>query len=518
MCQATNSGNRAAIRALVMVLIAVALPGFCLARGSLRRPQGTANLDQATILRVVEREITVDGRKARVFRIEQPDGTWGFHGRKGGRFRVLLENKTKVPTSVHWHGLILPNDQDGVPFVTQAPIPPGSQHAYDFELVQSGTYWMHSHYGLQVQKDLSAPLILTDPAGAHRNEQEVVMLLSDFSFKDPKQLWAGLRKKVMSGMTMPGMTPMKMGAATAAGKAPGSQQPQGGMKGMPGKSVGKPDLSDVAYDAYLTNYRTLRDPEVIRAQPGKTVRLRIINGAAGTNFFIHLGPLRGEAIAVDGEPIAPLPGSTFELGMAQRIDIRVTLPNGQGAYPILAQGEGTAMQTGLLLVTPGAGRPSLSERASRTAGSVGYGQELRLRAAAPLPRRVVDRTLTVLLEGDMASYVWKLNGQVWPDVTPLMIQRGERVEMVFQNKTGMSHPMHLHGHVFQVTEINGTALSGAKRDTLLVMPNSTAKIQFDADNPGVWMMHCHVLYHERGGMLTTVNYQGFPVPDFGPRE
>jgi FtsP/CotA-like multicopper oxidase with cupredoxin domain len=514
MCHATVPRSRAVIRAFVAVLIAAALPGLLLARS--RAADGAH--DPATILRVVEREITVNGRQARVFRIEQPDGTWGFRGRKGQRFRVLLENRTKAPTSVHCHGLILPNDQDGVPFVTQAPIPPGGQYRYDFALVQSGTYWMHSHYGLQLQRDLSAPLILADPADAARNEEEVVMLLTDFSFKDPKQLWAGLRKKVMSGMSMPGMTPATMGAATAAGSAPGAPQRKGGREGMRGIKMGQPDLNDVAYDAYLTNYRTLGDPEVIRTQPGKTVRLRIINGAAATNFFIHLGTLRGEAIAVDGEPILPLPGSAFELAIAQRVDIRVTLPSGPGGYPILAQGEGTAMQTGLLLATPGAGRPRLSEHAPRTAGAVGYGQELRLRAAAPLPRRAVDRTLTVALEGNMANYVWKLNGQVWPNVTPLMIRRGERVEMLFNNKTGMSHPMHLHGHVFQVTEINGRSLSGAKRDTLLVMPHSTAKIQFDADNAGVWLLHCHVLYHERGGMMTTVNYQGFPVPDFGKRE
>jgi FtsP/CotA-like multicopper oxidase with cupredoxin domain len=145
-------------------------------------------------------------------------------------------------------------------------------------------------------------------------------------------------------------------------------------------------------------------------------------------------------------------------------------------------------------------------------------QERQFRALVPLSSRPIDRRLVVNLEGDMAKYVWKLNGREWPNVTPLPVRRGERVEMVFVNKTMMAHPMHFHGHVFQVTEIAGQTLSGAKRDTVMVLPKQTVKVQFDADAPGVWMLHCHILYHEFGGMATTVQYEGFPARKFRTAE
>lgn len=115
----------------------------------------------------------------------------------------------------------------------------------------------------------------------------------------------------------------------------------------------------------------------------------------------------------------------------------------------------------------------------------------------------------------MAGYVWTINKQSWPKITPSLINYGDRIEMIFINKNSMSHPMHLHGHVFQVTEIDGQAIKdGAKRDTVLVQPNTTVKVQFNADNPGVWVMHCHNLYHLAAGMLTTLQYQGYSLPTF----
>jgi FtsP/CotA-like multicopper oxidase with cupredoxin domain len=128
----------------------------------------------------------------------------------------------------------------------------------------------------------------------------------------------------------------------------------------------------------------------------------------------------------------------------------------------------------------------------------------------------VNRTLQVTLDGDMARYAWALNGQAWPNVTPLEIKQGERVELVFTNQTGMSHPMHLHGHVFQVTEIDGTPFSGATRDTVLVSPRQTVKVQFDAAFPGYWMLYCHILYHQAGRMQTVVKYQGFANTAYDP--
>ena len=463
-----------------------------------------------TRLRVTEGTLTVGGKTGLAYRIEQDDGTLGYTGARGARFRVALENATKDPVSIHWHGLILPNGQDGVPYVTQVPVKPGEQRLYDFPLVQAGTYWMHSHFGLQEQPMMTAPLILRDPRAPRPEEHEVVVILNDFTTRDPAAILASLQGRrapeagTMGGAAKAG-TPMAM---TGAGKPMG-----GGMK----MSMAGRDLNDVTYDALLANRRPLSDPEVIRVLPGRTVRLRIINAASATNFFVQTGSLRAEALAVDGEDIAPLLATSFELAIAQRIDVRVAIPRGEGAYPIIAQGEGTDMRAGVVLATPGARVPVLSVRAKTAAGALGNAQEARLRAARSLPSRAVDRRLRVSLNGDMARYVWTLNDQAWPNITPLQVKQGERVELAFVNETGMAHPMHLHGHVFQVTEIDGARMRGARRDTVLVLPRQTVKAEFDAAYPGYWMVHCHVLYHQAAGMMTVLRYDGFTDTNYDPQ-
>jgi FtsP/CotA-like multicopper oxidase with cupredoxin domain len=293
----------------------------------------------------------------------------------------------------------------------------------------------------------------------------------------------------------------------------------GGMKmgGSMKKGMGnKPDLTDVTYDAFLANRRSLTDPEVVRVTEGEGVRLRVINMSSSSNYFVSTGQLGVQAIAVDGEDIVPLPGTRFELGVAQRIDLRVQIPRGGGAYPVIAQAEGTDGQAGIVLATGGAALPTLSPKASRVAGALTNQQEAKLRALHPLARRPIDRRLRVTLGGDMMTYVWSLNGQVWPKITPLEVKRGERVEIAFENRTPMTHPMHLHGHVFQVMSLGGPAVLGARRDTVLVAPKQTVKVELDALYPGYWMIHCHLLYHQAAGMMTVLHYQGFTNQSYDP--
>lgn len=433
----------------------------------------------AVDLNVIEKKITVNGKEATIFAI---DGAWGLDFHKDQPFDVHLTNSLSVPTSVHWHGLILPNNQDGVAFITQFALYPTQSYHYQFPLIQSGTFWMHSHLGLQEQRLLSAPLIIYDAEDKKIADQEVVAFFADFSFQSPSKILQDLRGKNFS-----------MG------------------KMAPDKKM--PDLNDVKYDAYLTNYRTLKDPETIEVRSGTKVRLRLINGSSASNFFIDLGHLTGQAIAVDGNRIQPLEGSQFELADAQRIDIIVKIPSEGGAFPILAQAEGTDKQTGLILVTKGVKAPEVSEKAAKTAGPLTNAQEGKLRALYPLPPKKIDKRLDVELGGDMSTYTWTINGQSWPETTPLVVEKGQRVEIIFSNSSNMAHPMHLHGHVFQVTAIDGKPIAGAMRDTVLVMPHKTLSIQFDADNPGVWPLHCHILYHNVAGMFTVVRYSDFQQKD-----
>jgi len=263
------------------------------------------------------------------------------------------------------------------------------------------------------------------------------------------------------------------------------------------------DLNDIDYDAYLANDRTLDDPEVIRVEANGRVRLRIINGAAATAFTIDTGRLRGELIAVDGQDIAPIAGSSFPIAMGQRLDIRLAIPKDGGAFPILALREGARERTGIVLASAKAPVEKLAPLGPRKGPLVGLDLEERLSAARPLAPRAADRRYAVTLTGDMAGYAWSIQGG-----DALSIKSGERVEIVMRNMSMMTHPMHLHGHHFQVVGIDGRVLRGAMRDTVAATPMSTVTIAFDATNPGRWAFHCHHLYHMATGMMAFVNYEG----------
>jgi FtsP/CotA-like multicopper oxidase with cupredoxin domain len=251
----------------------------------------------------------------------------------------------------------------------------------------------------------------------------------------------------------------------------------------------------------------LADPEVIRTEPGGRVQLRLINAASATQFWIDLGALTGTVVAVDGHPVRPVHGTRLPLAIAQRLDVLIDLP-GNGAYPIFAQVEGKRARTGIVLAVSGAPVSPLAAAAAENALPIDLSLERRLEAVTPLAPRAPDVKHRVILAGAMAPYAWSLNGEYWPKVTPLMIATGQRVAIEMLNHTMMPHPMHLHGHAFQVVAINGAPLAGAVRDTVLVPPMGSVTIAFDADNPGRWAFHCHNLYHMMTGMMTEVRYPG----------
>jgi FtsP/CotA-like multicopper oxidase with cupredoxin domain len=432
-------------------------------------------------LRLHSRVIDVGGKPATRYGVSQPSGAWGLTIDEGDTFDVRLENNLTVLSGLHWHGLNPPWRQDGVPYISGPPIAPGKSADYSFPAQPPGTRWMHSHFGLQEQNLLAAPLIVRETSAIRSGIQEAVMLLEDFSWTKPSMLFEGLRK-AKPAMSMSG----------------GSMNMSGG--GM--------DLNDVTYDAFLANDRTLADPQVFDAEKGAEVRLRIINAAASTNFVIDLGAGEGTVVAVDGNPVVPLKVQQFPLAIAQRVDIMVRLPSNGKALPVLARGEGRPLQTGVVLRPPGAAVPKILEMAATATPAINLMDELKLRAAQPYASRRIDRSVPVDLVGTMTGYVWGMDVHGMGGV-PVTVAKGERVELVMRNTTMMSHPMHLHGHSFQVTEINGQSFPGAVRDTVLVPPRTTVKVVFDADNPGLWAYHCHNLYHMAAGMFTTLVYQGF---------
>jgi FtsP/CotA-like multicopper oxidase with cupredoxin domain len=268
------------------------------------------------------------------------------------------------------------------------------------------------------------------------------------------------------------------------------------------------DLNDVDFDAYLANGRTLSAPLVVRTERGASVRLRLINGAVATAFWIDLGGLDGQVIAVDGDPVVPVTVRRFPLAEAQRVDILLGLPQ-TGSFPVLAQREGDRQRTGIILATPGAPVSKITAMADQAAAPLDLAFEQKLRATIPLAARKPDRIHRLQLTGSMTPYVWGFNGRSWTERQPVIVQNGERVVLDLVNETDMAHPMHLHGHHFQVIAINGIAFAGALRDTVLVPARGSVRIAFDADNSGRWLFHCHNVYHMASGMMTEIAYAGF---------
>src|SRR5882724_627836 len=482
---------------------------------------GNAAVGASERVRLLVKEVPLKvlGKEVTVIAIEQADGTHGYSPEKNDGFHVEVVNQLKVPTSIHWHGLILPNLMDGVPFVTQNPIAPGKSFSYDFPLKQSGTYWMHSHYGLQEQLYNSAPLIIWTPEERAKADRQVVVMLSDFSFTPPEEILKGL-KGGMQTSSMKKNRPSKERETSNSGKLAGGMGDSSPAEVIAQKwddqkqrlvrtVLRAPEAEiDVRYDVLLANRRTLDDPEIISVRAGESVLLRLIAASSSQNFYVDTGALEAEILAVDGKAVRPIKGNFFQLGVAQRLDLKVIIPKEGGAYPILAQGEGTKLLCGVVLSTEGASVPKVSRTASVSTAALDNTQEKRLRALNPLSDHPMDGTLSAALGGNMATYVWTINGAAYPNRKSLNIRSGERVGITFTISTKMGHPMHLHGHDFQVVEIDGEKISGALRDTLMVPPGSKMTVAFDADNAGIWPLHCHLLYHLDSGMFTVVKYDG----------
>lgn len=423
-------------------------------------------------LRIVNRSIEVNGKAAKVFGLIGDDGKSGLRFTKGEHFKVNLINEIEEDTLIHWHGLTPPNKQDGVPSVTQDMLKPKKQYDYDFELTHSGTHWMHAHT-LQEQALLAAPLIINDPDDSKNDEQEVVMMLHDFSFKSPQELLAGLNRPMPSNMP----ADMKM------------------------------DTNDIEYDAYLANDRTLNDPDIVRVESGGNVRLRIINGSTSTAYMIDLGGLTGELIAVDGNGIVPVKGKRFPMTMAQRIDIRIRLPKNNNAYPILALREGAMDQTGIILAPQNAVVKKLADKAKHKSPILDLSLEAKLKSLMPLAKRDATLEATYHLHGMMMPYKWFMKRVGAAEGEWLQMKEGDRVKVTLINESMMTHPIHLHGHHFQVIGIDDKAFTGAVRDTVMVLPNGKVTIMFDANNKGKWAFHCHHLYHMATGMMNFVEYK-----------
>jgi len=410
----------------------------------------------------------------------------------------------KTTTSIHWHGIALRNDMDGVPPITQAAVRAGSSFTYRFTVPEPGTYFFHPHVGVQLDRGLYAPLIVEDPREPMSYDAEWVVVLDDWLdgiTGTPDEVLAEL-KQGMGGMS--GMAGMNMGgdSASPSASSSGAMSMKFMLTGATSTLLGG-DAGDVKYPYHLINGRVPADPDIYTAKPGTRVRLRIINAGSDTAYRVALGAHKLTITHTDGYPVQHQQVDALLVGMGERYDVLVTL--GDGVFPLAALAEGKN-QTALALVRTGSGeQPSATVRPAELNGMIMTASQLRAADAVRLKSATTDVTHRVELAGGMQKYNWSINGKQFdmnaPTANPLLVEQGQRVRLDFVNTTTMWHPMHLHGHTYQ---LGG---SGPRKDTAIVLPGKKLSVFLDADNPGEWLLHCHNTYHAESGMMALLAYQ-----------
>ncbi|KPC72024.1 multicopper oxidase family protein [Streptomyces sp. NPDC006349] len=476
-------------------------------------------------------------------RLDLGDGvtakSWAFSGQAPGKeirlsvgdtLAAELSNQlpNRATTSIHWHGLALRSDMDGVPPVTQTAVRAGSNFTYRFITDHPGTYFFHPHVGVQLDRGLYAPLIVEDPKEPLSYDDEWVVVLDDWLdgvTGTPDEAFAEL-KQGMGGMGMGGsgessgsssgghdmgdMNGMDMGGESmnSSSPSPSASASGGGMSmkfmfmGAESELLGG-DAGDVKYPYHLVNGRVPTDPDVYSGKPGRRLRLRIINAGGDTAYRVALGDHKLTITHTDGFPVQHKEVDALLVGMGERYDVLVTLAD--GTFPLVALAEGKDAN-GMAVVRTGSGRtPKPTVRPKELNGTIMAAAQLKAADDVRLEAKKADRTHRIELTGGMDQYDWGINGRRFdmndPAASPLLVRQGERVRLDFVNTTDMWHPLHLHGHTYQV----GTG--GPRKDTTIVLPKKTVSVFFDADNPGQWMLHCHNAYHGEAGMMALVAYE-----------
>jgi multicopper oxidase len=426
------------------------------------------------LLKILDTDLNPDGEKS--MKALSVNGTFPgpeIRMREGEMFRAQVENHLDgEETSIHWHGLLLPAVMDGVPGVSHTAIAPKEILVSEFPLLQSGTYWYHSHSGLQEQVGSAGPFIIEAENEVHDYDRDFVIFLSDWLHEDVESVMEELKE---GEDMMPGM----------------------GMEE-------KPDLSDVKYPSFLMNGKGNNAPWSGEVSVGEKIRLRIIGAGASTLFKVMLADHKMMLSHVDGLPVELLEIDNLLIGMGETYDVIVTIQK-PGAFTLHAMAQDGSGQAVGVLHTVGAAAVADLELPVWGSKSLAY-SDMRSLTSTVLPEgplHQIDMTLT----GDMSKYAWGIDGKPYGEGENYFIKEGERVRVTMRNETGMWHPMHLHGHFFRVLAPGADADLIPLKHTVNVAPKETLSFEFIADNPGRWIFHCHNLYHAEAGMGRVFIYQ-----------
>ena len=460
--------------------------------------------------------------------------------REGDTVTVRVKNRLSVPTSLHWHGVIVPSDMDGVPGLSFAGIAPGETFEYRFRVNQSGTYWYHSHSRFQEQVGLYGPIVIEPRHGErHASDREHVVLFSDWTDADPEHLYRTL--KLDSEYFNFGQR--TAGDFFAAVREQGLKPAFEDRRMWARMRMNPTDLADVSGYAYtyLTNGVTPAGNWTGLFKPGERVRLRIINGSSMSFFDVRIPGLKMSVVAADGQDIQPVNVDEFRIGAGEVYDVMVE-PREERAYTIFAQSiDRSGYARGTLAPRPGlqAEVPRMDSRALLSMADMGMGQSMSMGpnvdSVAPDPRidlgdpgvglrdngrrvlvysdlrsldgpidsRQPGRDIVLHLTGHMARFIWSFDGEKFSEAKPLIFNYGERLRLVLVNDSMMNHPIHLHGMWGEVESPEGEVLF--RKHTINVQPAQRLSYRVTADAIGRWAYHCHLLYHMEAGMFREVH-------------
>ena len=500
--------------------------------------------------------------------------------RQGQGVRISVTNGLDEDTSIHWHGMLVPFQFDGVPGLSFPGIRPGESFVYRFPIIQAGTYWYHSHSGLQEPMGHYGPIII-DPAGPDpvAYDREYVVVLSDFSPIHPHLVMQQLKQQ-------PGA--FNYQKQTLAGLLAGRDQPLKDRRAWAAMRMDPTDISDVTGAAYafLVNGHGPKDNWTALFRPGERVRLRFINSAAMTIFNVRIPGLKLTVVQADGQDVRPVEVDEFQISVAETYDV-IVQPAEDRAFTLVAEavdrsgmaratlaprlgmsaqvpplrarplatmkdmgmdmaamhrnkaaapspppgmaptpprGDGAADMSGMDMsmrdplnapqVRLGPGVQTISPLPVDRTGQPGQGLESvghrvlvyrDLVALAPNPDpRAPSRAMEIHLTGNMERFMWSFDGESYSEITkPLPFRTNERVRVTLVNDTMMAHPIHLHGHFFELQ--NGYSGHNPRKHTVNVAPGGKVTFDVTTDAPGDWALHCHLLLHMHAGMFRVVS-------------
>jgi CopA family copper-resistance protein len=525
-------------------------------------------------LRIAHLTIEADGRQSRAIGINGTVPGPVLRLKQGTTVRFAVTNDLDESSSIHWHGILVPPDMDGVPGVSFPGIAPHSTFVYEFPIKQAGTYWYHSHSGLQEQMGHYAPIVI-DPEGSDpvAYDREHVIMLSDHSAMAPEEIFRRLKLQPDY---------FNYQKQTLAGLITGRDQPLSERLRWAAMRMSPTDISDVTGAAYtyLVNGHGPADNWTALFSPGERVRLRLINAAAMTTFNVRIPGLPLTVVQADGQDIRPVETDEIQIAVAETYDVIVT-PRGDRAYTLVGEAldrSGMARATLAPRVGMMAPVPPLRERPLATMKDMGMGgmamsggampgmdhdamggmsgmnhssssgsMDMNMRDGSKAPEvamgpgvqtispmpvdrtgdrgqglenvkhrvlvyrelvalrrnpdaRAPSRAIAIHLTGNMERYMWSLDGVKMSDAkTPIPFRKDERVRITLVNDTMMGHPIHLHGHFFDL--VTGHGDHAPLKHTVMVQPGGTVSFDFTANVVGDWAFHCHLAYHMAAGMM-----------------